>query len=71
MTPIGLKESVWPWRTDTARTSLGLTTASTTLIIVTGASTRITWLTGQSLLLSYSKNQSPSVLLSEPPSACL
>lgn len=47
MTPIGQRESAWPWRTDTAQTSLGPITVSTTLTTVTGASTRSTWLTGQ------------------------
>ena len=44
---IGQKASVWPWRTGTAQTSLGLITASTTLTIETGANTRTMWLTGQ------------------------
>lgn len=47
MTPVGQKESAWPWRTGTARTSLGLITVSTTSTTVTGAGTRSTELTGQ------------------------
>lgn len=61
---IGRKENVWPWRTGTAQTSLGMITASTTLTIVTGASTRTMWLTGQRSAPCLQQGQTSVLLVS-------